>query len=198
MLEIVKMELIQREIISFKKDIDEVLQFTKDLDIQSRSDVGKAVDYIAKAKDLIDAIDSRKKAITKDARDYVTKVNGISKEFLEPLLLVEGEILGKIDRWKDSNREDFQFREEQAEDILAFDLEVLPIFDENMTIQSSYAKSYDKSYWEITVQDEQKVPREYLSVDLSKVEQAIKNGIRNIEGLKITKKSKTIVRRNKK
>ena len=53
---------------------------------------------------------------------------------------------------------------------------------------------FSSSSWEFEIEDINKVPREYLTLDEKKVKDDLKMGIRNIPGLKIYEKTYTKTR----
>ena len=195
MLELVKMDLVKQELESYKHSVEAVLSFTKNLEVNSKGDAKGAIDYIAKARKLLQDIEARKKDITRDARDYIGKVNNLAKDFIEPLCLVEDMILQKIDHWKISSGIEREAEAERVSQMEEFGIEILPLFDDDTKVRSDLATAYEKITYSFALQDKNLVPLEYLSVDEEKVNVAIKNGIRSIPGLTIEKKTKTVIRR---
>ncbi|MDY0188923.1 MAG: hypothetical protein RBR16_13485 [Syntrophus sp. (in: bacteria)] len=54
--------------------------------------------------------------------------------------------------------------------------------------------AYEVVTWEFEIEDEAKIPRDYLMADLGKIRQAVKAGIREIPGVKIFEKKEMRVR----
>lgn len=195
MLELIQIDSIKKELEAYKNDVDAILEYTKKLEVLSKRDAQHAIDSIAKAKTLRENINNKKLEITRDSRDFQKKINGIANEFLEPLLLVEDMIMGKVDHWRIS-QEKAQIAEEANKDQLEeFGLAPLHTFEDLSVVRSDCGTLKVKESYSFALQDKNLVPMEYLMVDEERVNLALKNGIRCIPGLKIEKITKTSVRR---
>ena len=190
MLPLTRIDTAQKELEAYKKEVDKILEYTKKLAVESKSDASQAIDVIAKSRKLVNEITEKKKELTREARDYVTNINNLAKDFLGPLLLVGDIITQKIDHWKIQNNE----TDQQVSQMEEFGIDVISTFEDGAHIRSAHASSYERISYTFELQDAKDVPLEYLCVDEEKVNQAIKNGIRNIPGLKIVQQTKTIIR----
>lgn len=184
MLEIIHLDTIKQEIESYKRDVEEVVQFAKDLDIKSREDVKKSIDYVAKARTIRDSINEKKDELSTDAKSYLKKINNLSKDFTEPLEQVEDILVQKIDTWR--KRDNLITLEE--DDFLAF-----PCIETKTRSELATLTVLNSHRFEL--QDANLVPREYMTVDEKKINLALKNGIRTIPGIEIIEETKTIIRR---
>ena len=195
MLELVQIDTIKGEIESFRGDLNEVLDYTKKLNITSIYDAKTAINCVAKARKLQEEIEEKKKELSLEAKNYLSKVNSLAKEFLEPLSLVEDMIEQKLDHWKMEYREKLDIERLAWKEFEALGLEVVPILPDNTEIESDLARAHEQISHTFELQDENLIPRDYLTVDGKKINLALKNGIRAIPGITIIEQRKTVIRR---
>ena len=186
MLELIQLENIRSEIETFRSDVDELLLYTKSIEVKNVNEAKHAIDSVAKSRRLIKDIDKKKKELTKKARDYTSKINNLAKDFLEPLMMVEDLIIEKFDKWKQQPNVDYISMDD-------FELEIDP-FVEKDYIRSELATATVRNSYRIELCDANVVPLEYMTLDEDRVLQAIKSGIREIPGVKIIKETKTAIR----
>jgi len=186
MLELIQLENVRSEIEEYRKEVEDLILYTKSLEIKTVRDAKNAINSVAKSRTLVKQIDAKKKDLTREARDYSKKINNLAKEFLEPLILVEDMIVQKFDHWK------------QVEESFDCETEVdfeLSIFEDKERIRAELASAYERISHVFELEDINAVPLEYLTVDEDKVALALKNGVRFIPGLNIVKQTKTEIRR---
>ena len=189
MLELMQVDSIKAEIEAFRQDVEAVLAYTSNLKINNKEDASKALTVIAKSRDLQDLIKEKKDALTKEAKQYVKKVNNLACEFLDPLEIVEDKIYEKLEMFK------FTFNEHKKEKEEVFGLSLIETFSSVEKICSESATSYEKESFEIELVDIKSVPLEFLELNEKKVREQLKGGLSSIPGVKITKTTKTIVKR---
>lgn len=195
MLELIQLDTIRGEIESFRDDLNEVLEYTKNLNITSIYDAKTAINCVARARKIQEDIEAKKKELSFEAKNYLSKVNSLAKEFLEPLSLVEDMIEQKLSDWKIEYRKQLEIERLTWKEFEALGLELVPIIPDNTDIESDLARSYDQISHTFELQDANLVPREYLTIDEKKVNLALKNGIRAIPGITIIEQRKTVIRR---
>ena len=76
-----------------------------------------------------------------------------------------------------------------------FGLSLIETFSSVEKICSESATSYEKESFEIELVDIKSVPLEFLELNEKKVREQLKGGLSSIPGVKITKTTKTIVKR---
>jgi seryl-tRNA synthetase len=195
MLELVKIDSVRQEMESFRKEIASIISYTKLIEVKDRESAQRAIDAIARTKDLMEAIGLRKKEMCKIAKEYLLKISNISKELIDPLDTVKDLLVAKIDLWKakeDEARKQKEIESQVFEESGTFEI---ALFDDNSKVSSANATAIDLISHTFALEDIKLVPLEYLTVDEKRVKFAIKNGIRTIPGLKIEQHTKTSIRR---
>jgi hypothetical protein len=192
-MELIPLDDVKEQLEKYRSNVEEVLSYTKKLSVTNKREAQESINYIARARSLSEQINKTKLSLTKNARDYVTRINNIAKDFSEPLDLIEDTVLSKIDGWKASFDETIaELESETFLDSTDF-VEAFEVTDKFRTHEASAYESTEYSY---EVEDISKVPQQYLAVDKLNFDLAMKAGIRKIPGLKITQKTVTKVRRN--
>ena len=192
-MELVPLDAVKEQIEKYRSNVDEVLLHTRNLQVTSKSEAKECITYIARARSLSEQINKTKLALTKDHRDYVTSVNNLAKEFVEPLDLIEEMVLSKIDSWKASFDE--TIAELESENFLA-PTDFVDAFEMTDKFRTQEATAFECTEYSYVLEDLDLVPKQYLVVDKLKFDLAMKTGIRKIPGLKISAKTITKVRRN--
>lgn len=138
----------------------------------------KALHMLGNIRKTRKSIDGKRKAITESARKFTSETNEKAKEMMEPLQKIESQL-------------------EQM--IFAYTTKQLEIKEDKCSLEDPVVRSNGtsmflkwKSIW--NVEDFDKIPREYLTVDEKKIEKAIDFGIDDIEGIEIKKKLTSQVR----
>lgn len=191
-MDIVPTADIKLQIEKFRSSVEEVLLYTKKLEVTNKHEAKVSLNYIARARTLSEQINKTKLSMTKSHRDYVARINNLAKEFLEPLEKVENMILDKIDTWKIEFDETISDLEGETFDN---QLDIMMSFETTDKLKSDEATAYECSEYSYVIEEIMKVPYEYLTVDKNKFDLAVKSGIRNIPGLNIIEKRVTKVRR---
>jgi len=189
-----KINEMQIALNTHKDAVVKTLAFAKQLDVSCRNDAIEAIEYVSRARTINDDIDSKKKELLQDAKTYIKQINLLTKEFSDPLEEVESIVSSKIDRWK-ALKSDMDEEVEVDINYLLLNEDVFEQFQENRKLESDSASAYEKIVFDIEIEDETLIPEEYLTIDIKKIETAIKNGRINIPGVKINKRIKTIIKR---
>lgn len=155
--------------------------------VKSDEDVVKATEFLVQVKTKIDSLEEERQSYTKPINESLRRLNARFKELTEPLKNAEKIVKEAILSYR-AERETKRLEDETKlqkkngnSNIILQD--ALPNI-----IESKSGESRTSVKWVFEVEDEKKVPREYLVVDDTKVNEAIRSGTRKIPGLKIFQK----------
>lgn len=187
---------IRTEIEKYAFRVERMVDFAHSYDVCSKLAAEEALSYAVEAKTLFKKLETLRKEITEPARKFVNRVNDTAKIFTEKLEKVEEIIKQKIDIWKHKQEEENQHKKEEAELFAkAMDLSVIPhVDDSSKVIRGEGVTSYEKTEWKFHVEDLCKVPMHFLKIDEEQIKLALRNGVREIPGLKIYSEQKTVIR----
>lgn len=180
--------------------------------IASDADNARAIEMGLQSKKLKDAIEKARKQFVADPGEFVKSVNTLSKSFTERLLGIETGLKRKIGEYQqrkelERRKAEEEARKQAAELQAKLDAEAKAAHVEPVKIEApaipkaagpvrtAEGSSYQVSVWQFEIQAEADVPREYLLVDQAKIRQAVKDGVRNIPGVRIFETSETRFRR---
>jgi hypothetical protein len=185
-----------RSLEMYEGKIDRIIEHATKITVVSNWSAEEAISFGGEAKQLAKSIDNARKAITDPARKFVNKMNDVAKVFTEKLEQVESIIKAKVAAWKRAQAEKIAKEEESAKALSeSLGIEVAAyIVDAPKNIRGDGAMSYEQTVWRYEIEDESLIPREYLSVDETKIKGVVKAGIRSIPGLKIFSEQKMIIK----
>ncbi len=173
------------EIVQSKLGIDKVGEIIKQAEgfiVETDDEARKGLEIALSARKHSKEISKLRKEITRPATDFRKEAIKIEKDFTDKLSTVESELLEKIEIYQEQRKAAME-----ANDIIDVSFDTL-----NVDLGSSSVKSY----FEFHIENFDEIPYEYLKLDEKKLNQAIKDGIRNVPGVKIVKIEKKQYRLN--
>ena len=133
-----------------------------------------ALSMAMQSRKLAKAVDKKRKEITKPHLDFQKSVKKIADAFIDELKTIEASMTEKVESFNKA-------REEKSAEI-GVELSTVDNVEDGL--------SYEQEYWEFEVSDLDKVPAKYLKIDDKAVKEALNDGVRNIEGLRVFKTTK--------
>lgn len=181
------------------------------LKIESEQDNERAVALGTSAKKLFNQIEDRRKAIVNEPNDFIKSVNGFCKVFSDKLKSVEDGMKRKISQYRavqEQRRREEELRAKREAEELQKKLNAeakekgtepvqvaAPILPKQQApVRTETGSAAARKVWTFEVEDLDRVPRKYLSLNEKAVRDDIRAGVRNIEGLKIFEDARTTFR----
>ncbi len=166
------------QLLSKKLDLSPLISRATNHEIINEESASQALSMSLQARKIRKQLDETRLAIVRPHLDFQRAVNKIVKEYETVLEKIENDLKTKLDEYlqnsSSSNNAEF----------IAKSREIL--------VEDGKLAKVKKWVWEL--ENEQLVPREYLSLDEKKIESAIKNGVRNISGIKVFEKEEISMR----
>jgi len=212
LIEKLDIQPIQKEFDKYKPQLAELESQAKDLKVTDNETFQISVDGAGTAKGLVKAIDGRKAEITTPYREFINKVNNAAKFFIDPLKRIAEEFsrkggdyqyqlqLAEKKRQKAIDEANVKLQKEldkQAEEDGVEAVTVIPVKTPKpeTTIHTAGGHSQHlRKQWVGEIEDGEKVPREYCVPDQRLINQAVRMGVRTIEGVKIFEKVSAVHR----
>jgi hypothetical protein len=180
--------------------------------IASDDDNTWAIEMGLQAKKLTKAIEDARKRFVADPGEFVRSVNALAKSFSEKLVGIEYGLKRKIGEYQqrkelERRKAEGEARRQAAELQAKLDAEakaanVEPVQIEapavpkaSGPVRTAEGTSYQHTEWRFVIQDDAAIPREYLMPCETRIRQAVKDGIRNIPGIRIFEHTETRFRR---
>ena len=181
-----------KEMLELSKEVPTLVQRATNFQVTSEKDLETGAEVCSWIRKKLKFVEERRKFFVGPLNDYISGVNNFFKEMWSSHLKEADEIVeGKILRWRQIERERLQEEQKkltqkalkQAEKKgIPVEEVIVPVVEEQT--KSVGAGSF-KKYWTFEITDEPKVPREYLTVNEKKIREAVNNGTRQIEGVRI-------------
>jgi exonuclease VII large subunit len=166
------------QLLSKKLDLSPLISRATSHEIFNEESASQALSMSLQARKIRKQLDETRLTIVRPHLDFQRAVNKIVKEYETVLEKIENDLKTKLDEYlqnsTSSNNAEF----------IAKSREIL--------VEDGKLAKVKKWVWEL--ENEQLIPREYLSLDEKKIESAIKNGVRNIPGIKVFEKEEISMR----
>jgi len=138
-------------------------------------------------------IDSKRQDAVKPALEEQRRINGFFKPVIDRLENISKSLIKQVNEYV--RLEQKKERERIAEETrLATEKILAGKKPEPIRPISENVKVWTTKVWVFDIADESIVPKEYLSPDISKINAAIKSGVREIKGIKIRQEERLIRR----
>ncbi|SNR98981.1 hypothetical protein SAMN04488503_2214 [Humidesulfovibrio mexicanus] len=193
---------VRAKLAVYDAEIDKMVAQTERLMVSDDATNATAVEMANQAKKIDAAIERVRKDLVLAPNEYVKSVNGLAKGFQGRLGTIVASLRGKVGAYAqriemERRKAEEAARKAQAELQAKIDAEAkaahvepvqiaAPALPKQQTIVRTEAGSAtQRKVWKHEITDETQVPREYLMVDEAKVRQAVKQGVREIPGIRI-------------
>ena len=154
------------------------------IEITTDEGVVVATEYLVQVKDRLKAHEEERTSYTQPINESLRRINARFKEIIEPLKNAETKLKSAILDYRAKIEERRLEAEKQLQNTTGSN-ELVVESTLPDTVESRSGESRTVRRWTFSIEDFKKVPREYLTVDETKVDKAIKEGKREIKGLKI-------------
>lgn len=196
--------------------IDEVLDRVDMIEVKGEKEQYEVTEISVQAKTLLKELDVMRRAVIEKPFRFTQKINGWVKQFSDRLDQVVKSAKKKLDdyayleivRKREQERKMQEETDRRQAEIDAAakkahvprkDVPKLPpqVIDKKPApVRTESGSSTVRMVWVAELEDEAKVPREYMIVDMKKVNLAVKAGQRNIAGFDIKEIADTRFRRS--
>lgn len=151
--------------------VSELVERAEGIIVETDADARNAVSTALSARKLGKEISKLRKEITEPALSFQKRAIAVEKEYISQLENVESGLFEKVEVYQTQRRESLE-----ASGITDYSFE---------NLKTDLGSCSTRSYFEFKIVDESLVPREYFKLDSVKLNEDIKNGIREIPGLEI-------------
>ncbi len=213
---------ITQELVAVGDTVKLICEKASDLSVKNTEEAEFATRFLGEVKSEIRTTDDHRKRLVKPFQDAVKNLNNEFKNRIEPMQKVERIVKQKLADHLDAEekkREEEAARvaeeqrkkeeaaqkkidaaksdaaREKAEENLQKVAEEAPEVEAAETsIRTSAGLASTRKIWDFEVKKENEIPREFLKIDETKIRQKIRDGEREIKGLKIFQKTSVSVR----
>lgn len=212
-IDLLDVDKARERFFKYSEHIAQVQKRVSGLEIKTGDHQYEMVEIVNQAKVLLKKLDDQRKAVIEKPNSFVRTINAYVKGFKDQIEEVIRTGKKKLDDYAYLELVKKQQEEKRlAEEQMAREKEIKkaaekagvpapelpkPVVNKKpgpVRTESGSASSVMVWVWEID--DESKIPREYLAVDDKKINSAVKAGIREIPGVKIEQRAETRFRRS--
>ena len=183
---------VKGQLAMYDVQVDKVVMMANQIKVSDSIGAERALEFAGEARKIKKRIEGTRLKITEPYRDFVSEINATAKRYTERLDAVSTAIEAKLTTWKQEEAK------KAAEIDLSASLEngdaLILATTDTSKINVANCSAYDRDVWKYEVADIFQVPIDYLEVNQNSVKLSIKNGIRNIPGLRIYKETVTQLR----
>lgn len=200
-----------------KKDIALLLEQARTVVVQNEEQFAGAADFLSKVKIRIKRLEAMKEDLTRPFADALKDARNKFKMLSEPYEQMEVNIKSEMNKYVQAKEDQAQkeayeakkkadeennkriLEQEEAkkrgEEVKEVEMvEATPVEAPKIQARTESGHAYVTKRWKCRLIDESLVPDEYWSVDQFKINEAVKNGAREIAGISIYEESTVSVR----
>jgi hypothetical protein len=181
------------------------------LEVKDEASNQTAAETLAVAKRLTKDLDAARKAIIGDADGYVRAVNNLAKALKDKLDGIARILTPKMSRYatlqEQARRAEEARRQKEAADLQKrldaeakkagtepVKVEAAPTPVPQGPVRTAAGTVQTRKVWKFEVEDAAQVPREFLIVDEARIRQAVRDGVREIKGVRIFEDTQIVTR----
>jgi len=159
--------------------------------IKSTQDVDLASEFLRKLKDAENMIEEKRTEFTKPINQSLRSINETFKKLSKPLVEARQIVTSRILEWRRIENDRLAKEEERCRKIQEAHKEAGHEVKAPVVLERPEAKigsTQVRKIWTWEVIDYEKIPNMYKELNLTVINQAVRNGVRDIEGLRIYQK----------
>jgi hypothetical protein len=183
---------VKEQLSMYDEQVEKTVFLASMINIEDQKSAEFAIGFAGEARKVKKRIESTKLAITEPYRDFVGEINCLAKNYTEKLDKVSEIIESKLTTWK--KEEDKKASEIDLSAALESGDALTLATQDNSKLRASNCTAFERDVWKYEVKDIFQVPIDYMEINENSVKLAIKNGLRNIPGLRIYKETVTQLR----
>ena len=205
-----KLQVVETE---YRKDVSLVEQRVLALEIKDADDVTEATNLLSYISSTKKNIEETRKSMVKPINDGLKAINDWFKRFSAPLETADGLLRKKVLVYRQQQEQIRRAEEERLRKLAEAEQKklekqakkdgvmappppppVMIIPEQARTVHSDMGAVSAKLVWDFEIEDENKVPRNFMIVNEKAIRAAVKAGVRNIPGVKVFQKEELAVR----
>jgi hypothetical protein len=183
-------EVDENEVVQLWHRAEQIYNIIFTITINNPQDYKKALEYLLSLSVIKLELDKKRQFFTKPLYDQMRRINAYFDQYLKPIEEADKILRQKIVQYRALKWEEFKQQEKEIYEQIKNELNsanlppvvVTPSLAKNEVLSGGEVSFRVVKKW--VIEDESKLPREYLKPDDKKIAEAVKKG-ENIPGVKI-------------
>lgn len=167
-----------KQLLNKKLDLTPLISRASDHVIENEESASQALSMSLQARKIRKQLDETRLSIVRPHLDFQKAVNTIVKEYEAILKEIENSLTSKLDEYLQKSA--------------STNNSIFIAKSKAMFVEDGKLTKVKKWVWEL--ENELLVPRDYLTLDNKRIDEAVKQGVRNIPGVKILEKEEISMR----
>ena len=187
------MNIPQKDIQVLEKQVSPLVKSSKEYKIASVEDVDNASAMLKDLRDTERTIEAKRQEFTKPMNQSLRAINDTFKEIVKPLVEARKILTQRVLDWKIEERKKLEKEEarrrkiQEAHEKKGHEIKA-PIVLEKP--QNKIGNTQTRKVWAFKVTDFSKLPDDFKVISNPAINQAIRDGVREIKGLEIYQEEK--------
>lgn len=184
-----------------KKEAELIVHDFHNIVIRTKDEYSAAGDAIKTINYKIKQVEAKRVEYTKPLLDQKKLIDEDFKGIIEPLKKVVANIKAEMLKWMQAEKKRLDEEQKRIEEEAMERAKKEKLAEVEVAVVNDIKKQYGnistssvRKEWKWKVVDETKIPREFLVVNSLKINQAVRNGEREIAGLEIYEDEQVVVR----
>ena len=182
------MEISTKEIQVLQKQVSPLVKKAGGYKIDSVEAVDNASLFLKKVRDTENSLESKRLEFTAPLNQSLKAINETFRQLKTPLTQARELLTGKILTWKRAETERLMKEEarrraiQEAHEKKGHEVKAPVVLERP---EAKIGNTQTRKVWTFEVQDPEKIPYEYMVIDPVSIRNAIREGVREIPGIKI-------------
>lgn len=188
--------LVKEKRVDLRERLKNIVQIAASIEVYNEESFHKVTAFYAESKDWEKRIEFIRKQANAPDQDKINARNDKAKELLTPLKEIQRIAKTKCERYQfmlEEQKAKEQVKIQEAVDLLGLDdMPYLPPVEKSM--RGDGAMVYTRTVKKFRIVDLAKVPAKYFKIDEDLIEQDIKLGVGEIDGIEVYEEKQTTLR----
>jgi hypothetical protein len=187
----------RKELVEIEESTNSIVLQVEAQQIETQTDVDSANIILKAIAKQMSIIEAKRKTFTQPLNQSLREINSTFKELTEPLKKAKGILSGKVMDWRDKEQKRIRMEQEriakeeerrrkiqEAHKKKGHEVSEPIVMAKPQELKETDSTNIRK-VWKFEIIDAIKIPRRYLIVDESFIRAEIRNGVREIPGVRI-------------
>jgi hypothetical protein len=190
--------LKSQELATVEAEINDIEFNIDGFTVAGESELMKATEWLSVLVNHRKRVESERTYMKAPVLEQCKRIDNFFNRVKDKIQGIENVLRQKVGKYVMAKQEEQRKQEEERQKVMQEELrrakeekreveniELPAVVEAPTYIRTDLGKAVTKKIWKFEITDEKDVPKKYLSVDEKKIRQAVKDGVREIKGVRI-------------